>query len=159
MMRKAQSALEFLTTYGWMFMILIIVLVVLTFFGMFNPPKPDVCAFPANFVCRGWKLTTDGNLTLDLYQNTNHNINILGINCTKEVDQNNPQFFPANIYIHKSDHEIIANGTNVRCLGTNGVPVSGNIGGSFSGKLAIYYIENDTGMPHVVIGDITFKYE
>jgi len=159
MMRKAQSALEFLTTYGWMLIILVVVMVVLTFFGMFNPPKPSVCTFPANFVCRGWKLTADGNMTLDLYQNTGHNINVRGVNCTKAIDQNNPQFIGMDVYIRDSDHERIGNGTNIRCLDANGIPVSGNIGSSYSGKLALYYIENDTFMPHVIVGDITFKYE
>jgi len=158
-MRKAQSALEFLTTYAWMFMILIVVLIALIFLNVIPPPPPSVCAFPANFVCRGWKLTTDGNLTLDLYQNTGHNIKLKGINCTKKIDENNPTFIPIDVYILNSDHGLIGNGTDVRCLDVNGIPLSSNTGSSYSGKLALYYIENDTLMSHVVIGDITFKYE
>lgn len=158
-MRKAQAALEFLTTYGWMLLILIAVLVVLSFLGYFNPPRPIACTFPANFVCRDWKLTTEGNFTLDLYQNTGHYITILGMNCTRNLDPNNPQFAPVNTYLINNDHAIVANGTNIQCLDYNDAVVSGNVGGYYTGKIALYYVENDTRMQHVIIGDVTARYE
>jgi len=158
-MGKAQAALEFLTTYGWMVLILVIVLVVLSFLGYFNPPLPVSCTFPANFVCSGWKLTTDGNLTLDIYQNTGHYITILGMNCTKTLDSGNPTFTATNVYIRNNNHAIVANGTNVQCSDSSGAVVSGDIGRYYTGKIVLYYAENDTGMQHVITGDMTVRYE
>lgn len=157
-MRKAQQALEFLTTYGWMLLVLLIVLTALSI-TFFNTPRPVACAFPATFVCRGWKLTTYGNLTLDLQQNTGHPTTILGINCTKNSDLSNPTFTGINVYIKNNDHALVANGTNIRCLDINGAPISGNLGSFYTGKIALYYIENNTGMSHVIVGDITAKLE
>jgi hypothetical protein len=160
-MRRAQAAMEFLMTYGWMLLVLLVVIITLIGMGMFKPPKSPSCVFPANFVCNAYKLTTDGNLTLDLYQNTGHRINVRGINCTKSIDPNlvNPQLFPVNVYIKNSDHEVVANGTNVRCFDDSGQVTSGVIGSSYSGKILLYYVENDTGMPHLIVGSITVNYE
>jgi hypothetical protein len=51
--RKAQSVLEFLTTYGWAILILIIVLAVLYVLGIFNPSvyAPNTCTLPSQLNC------------------------------------------------------------------------------------------------------------
>lgn len=157
-MVKAQSAMEFVTTYGWMLLILIIVLAALASMGILTPPQPVMCDFPSNFVCRGMKLTTDSNLTLDLYQNTGHDINIVGLNCTKNPGSN-PSLTAVNVRINNSDHATVANGMNIKCLDVYGNNAIGRIGGYYAGKIVVYYIENDTGTSHLTTGDINLKYE
>lgn len=150
--------MEFMSTYAWMALILIIVLAALAYLGMFNEPKPTMCSFPGNFVCRAVKLTTDGNLTLDLYQNTGHDITVLGVNCTQ--NSNGGAFLAAaNIPINDSDHNLIANGMNVQCLDPYGVVATGSINMHYTGKVLVYYIENDTGVSHLISGDLTVTYE
>jgi len=158
-MRKAQSAMEYLSTYSWMLLILIIVIGVLIYMGALNPPSPPSCVFPSNFVCRGWKLTTDGNLTLDLYQNTGHIINVKGVNCTRNPPSVNPMLTAVDVLIRNNDHELVANGTNIQCLDASGAVIPGDIGSTYSGKLLVYYIENDTAVPHLIVGSITARYE
>ncbi|NYZ78647.1 hypothetical protein H0N99_00705 [Candidatus Micrarchaeota archaeon] len=157
-MIKAQSAMEFITTYGWMALILIIVLAALAYLGMFSQPKPVMCNFPGNFICRSMKLTTTGNLTLDLYQDTGHDITVSGVNCTKNFGTN-PSLTAVNVFIKNSDHDLIANGTNVPCFDATENIAIGAVNGHYSGKILIYYTENDTGMSHLVAGDITMTYE
>ncbi|MEM3556209.1 MAG: hypothetical protein QXF56_05815 [Candidatus Micrarchaeia archaeon] len=156
---RGQAALEFVTTYGWMLLILIIVLGILIYMNFLTPPSPPSCVFPANFVCRAWKLTTDGNLTLDLYQNTNHPIIVRGVNCTKAFVETNPTLTSVYVFIKNDDHELVANGTNVQCLNEDGSVAEGSFGSTYRGKLLIYYVENDTGVPHLVVGSITARYE
>jgi len=158
-MRKAQAAMEYLTTYGWMLMVVLIVLGVLLYFGIFSRPAITSCRFPANFVCRAFKLTTDGNLTLDISQNTGHNINVRGINCTRVEPGIAPVLLKAEVFIKNGDHEPIVNGTTLKCSDASGFPVEGSIGSSYTGKILLYYVENDTVMPHLVVGDITAIYE
>jgi len=158
-MKKGQTALEFVTTYGWMLLILIIVLGVLIYMGFLNPAAPPSCVFQANFVCRGWKLTTDGNLTLDLYQKTDHPIVVKGVNCTKASVETNPLLAATYVFIKNDDHELVANGSNIQCLNEDGSVAVGSIGSTYRGKILIYYVENDTGVPHLVVGSLTARYE
>ena len=50
--KKAQAAMEFLTTYGWAILILIIVIVALANLGVFRSPStPNTCNVAAPFAC------------------------------------------------------------------------------------------------------------
>ncbi len=50
--KKAQAAMEFLTTYGWAILILIIVVVALANLGIFRAPQtPNTCTVRAPFAC------------------------------------------------------------------------------------------------------------
>ncbi|MBI2659218.1 hypothetical protein HYX05_03935 [Candidatus Woesearchaeota archaeon] len=46
---KSQAALEFLTTYGWAFLVILIMIGTLAYFGILNPSKilPNRCNFGA----------------------------------------------------------------------------------------------------------------
>ena len=52
-MKKAQSALEFLMTYGWAFLVILIMIGALAYFGVLNPQKflPDRCNFGTQINC------------------------------------------------------------------------------------------------------------
>ena len=51
--RKSQAALEFLTTYGWAFLVILIMMSALAYFGVLNPSKllPDRCNFGSEIRC------------------------------------------------------------------------------------------------------------
>jgi hypothetical protein len=155
---KAQASLEYLTTHAWSVLILIVVLVLLVSMSFFRPPTPVACLFPITFSCVGFKLTTDGNLSLDVRQSTGHQITVMAFKCTQEADAGTMINTP-NITIANNDHALIANGTNFQCLDFSGVPVSGSVGSAYRGKLYIYYKEDDTGSDHIVSGEVSTKYE
>jgi hypothetical protein len=50
-MKKGQSALEFLATYGWAFLVIMIMIAALAYFGVLDPSRflPKQCAFTAPF--------------------------------------------------------------------------------------------------------------
>ncbi len=52
-MRKSQAALEFLTTYAWAFLVIIIMVGALAYFGVLSPSKllPDRCNFGSEITC------------------------------------------------------------------------------------------------------------
>ncbi|QLJ52402.1 MAG: hypothetical protein Sv326_0227 [Candidatus Fermentimicrarchaeum limneticum] len=58
MMRRAQTAVEFLTTYGWVLVGLIILLAVLLYYGAFDPLRfvPRQCTFEPGLPCTSHKL-------------------------------------------------------------------------------------------------------
>lgn len=51
--RKGQAALEFLTTYGWAFLVILVMIGALAYFGVLNPKKfiPPSCTIGAPFLC------------------------------------------------------------------------------------------------------------
>lgn len=53
-MRRGQAALEFLTTYGWAFLVILVMIGALAYFGILSPDKflPDRCSFPTQIPCR-----------------------------------------------------------------------------------------------------------
>ena len=53
MFRKSQAALEFLTTYAWAFLVIIIMVGALAYFGVLSPSKllPDRCNFGSEISC------------------------------------------------------------------------------------------------------------
>ncbi|MFA6073789.1 MAG: hypothetical protein WC758_06750 [Candidatus Woesearchaeota archaeon] len=51
--KKGQAALEFLTTYGWAFMVILVMIGALAYFGVLNPQNmvPDSCSITAGLTC------------------------------------------------------------------------------------------------------------
>jgi len=59
MVRKGQAALEFLTTYGWAFLVILAMIGALAYFGVLNPSRflPEKCLFPTGLECTEHFLT------------------------------------------------------------------------------------------------------
>ncbi|MBU1198737.1 MAG: hypothetical protein KKF46_02235 [Nanoarchaeota archaeon] len=57
-MRKGQAALEFLTTYGWAFIVILVMIGALAYFGVLNPSKvlPNKCTAEAGFSCKDYRI-------------------------------------------------------------------------------------------------------
>jgi hypothetical protein len=82
-MKKAQSAMEYLMTYGWAILIVIIVAAALFALGVFNPATYTQSA-PTGFQGflipeGGWQLTSAGQLTIQLKNMAGANINITNV--------------------------------------------------------------------------------
>ena len=66
MKKRGQAATEFLTTYGWMILILILVIAALGAFNIFKPNLPNKCDSADPVFCSDVKLQNDGTLYLVL---------------------------------------------------------------------------------------------
>jgi hypothetical protein len=57
--RKSQVALEFLTTYGWAIMVVMIMIGALAYFGIFNIQEqlPERCNFGVQLNCGDWLIS------------------------------------------------------------------------------------------------------
>jgi len=55
MIKKGQAALEFLTTYGWAFLVILVMIGALAYFGVLNPQNrlPEKCFVGPGFGCTG----------------------------------------------------------------------------------------------------------
>ncbi len=62
MNKKGQSALEFLMTYGWAILIILVMIAALVYFGVFNPSRltPERCTAVPGFGCNDYQMVSTG---------------------------------------------------------------------------------------------------
>jgi len=78
---KAQAALEFLTTYGWAFLVILIMIGALAYFGVLSPSKilPNRCNMGAEFQCLDYAISLSaGTFRLRLKSNVGEPIDVSG---------------------------------------------------------------------------------
>ncbi len=61
-MKRGQAALEFLTTYGWAFIVILVMIGALAYFGVLNPGKmtPNRCLVEPGFKCNDFIINSTG---------------------------------------------------------------------------------------------------
>ena len=84
--KKSQSALEFLTTYAWAFIVIAIVIGAIAYFGVLRPSKilPDRCNFNVGFDCQAYKIGSDGTFNLRLKNGLGQVITVTGFTLSSE---------------------------------------------------------------------------
>ena len=84
MRRKAQSAMEYLMTYGWAILIIAVVVAILFQLGIFAgaPLLGTSCLASTGYLCTTPQLYTNGNLVVNVGQFTGQTITLTGIACT-----------------------------------------------------------------------------
>jgi hypothetical protein len=67
-MKRAQAAMEYLMTYGWALLVIVLVLGALIYLGVLNPQgrMQDMCNLPIGFGCEVAGLSTEGELYIKL---------------------------------------------------------------------------------------------
>ena len=87
MFRKSQAALEFLTTYGWAFLVILIMIGTLAYFGILNPSKvlPNRCNFGAEFQCQDYQISATANtFKIRLKNNIGEPVSLTAISLNSE---------------------------------------------------------------------------
>ena len=70
-MRKGQAAMEFLMTYGWAILVVLVAIGALAYFGVLNPARflPESCTLTPGLGCDDFQITadtTDGIVQLEV---------------------------------------------------------------------------------------------
>lgn len=104
--RKGQAALEFLTTYGWAFLVILVMIGGLSYFGVLDVGKfiPDSCKLDGNLECSSFSLiATDGGdsdwtnndgtaqIAIGVKNNLAEQIHVTGISV-KEIEDTTNSF-------------------------------------------------------------------
>ncbi len=153
---KAQSAMEFLTTYGWMILVIAVVIGALYSLGLFNSSglQPYQCAFRIGLTCGHASISTSGVITIDLVQDSQFPLNITGFACNQNgsySDLTTPYNPPSNqIYLAVGQNYTI----NTQCYTNSGTAFSGSVGKLFSGYFVIGYTDQVTGENSIVTGNL-----
>ena len=135
---KMQSAMEYLTTYGWSILVIAIALVSLFELGFFNASNgvPSVCIAETGFLCTYATIYNTGIMSMTFAQSLNPTMKINGIACT----QNNtaPTSFQ---YLNVTSFEGQTYNVTFQCITT---PI--NVGFKFSGYVWIRYSLNNQNL-------------
>jgi len=87
-MNKSQAALEFLATYAWAFIVILITIGALYYFGIFDFAKylPQKCIFPSQFRCLDFSLVSAPakDVRLKLINNIGEDIRVTALQITDD---------------------------------------------------------------------------
>jgi len=143
MYKKGQAAMEFLMTYGWAILVVLAAIAALAYFGVLSPDRflPEKCTMPSGIACLDFRYT---GTAVEMALQNGAGFDMSGVNVT-------------------------INGTG--CVGTdattqttltNGQQATYTItcspdSGKFKGTVTMEYVNQETSMPHVKIGEIIVK--
>ncbi len=84
-MKKGQAAMEFLMTYGWAILVVLIAIGALAYFGVLSPDKllPNQCRLAQGLYCKSHKADTAGVSVL-IVNSLGKDITVTGINITDQ---------------------------------------------------------------------------
>jgi len=146
--RKSQAAMEFLMTYGWAILVVLVAIGALAYFGVLSPDKflPAKCQLPAGIACTDFKVEPT-QVTIVLRNGLGFDIGDASNPVTVAVSGcTTPDTTPNSI----------ANG------GQESYTVTGctiTSGGKFSGNVNVSYYNVDTKLSHKVQGTLTGRAE
>jgi len=125
---KAQSAMEFLMTYGWAILVVLIAIGALAYFGVLSPDNflPEACLMAPGLDCLDFKIETS-RITLILQNNLGNDIIISEV----KVTENNGNECLTNVPLLLEDNEKIL----VSILGCD----NGVVGEKFKGNIDVSY--------------------
>ena len=150
-MKKAQAAMEYLMTYGWAIIIVIIVAAALYAMGLFSPGATSIATRFNNIgppEIGAWQLLSDGSFLVKLSNGAPYAINIssltvsTGIDCTS-VQLNGAAVTGAGVWL--------GIGTNFNITATCGTPSAGSVYGIDIDMSGL----NDKGMSFAESGRVT----
>ncbi|MEM3399223.1 MAG: hypothetical protein QXP42_00115 [Candidatus Micrarchaeia archaeon] len=160
-----QSIIEDINKYGWAIFVIGVIVALMYYLETANPWGTSKCEFSKGFVCLDYSINTEGDLSLEIRQETGHKIEITDFACTAErietpgpsvgwnlIDNNKCRVLnlPAGkrIVLEHGNKTVIRTnpmtGERLKCCFEDGVPAYGNPGLSYRGKFYIRYIEKDT---------------
>ncbi len=143
MKNKAQISMEFLMTYGWALLIILVAIAAISYYGVTNPEKfiPESCTMPTGIMCLAHRVQTTETL-LVLRNNMGEDITISAIamaGCTTET---------FTTYLLNGAK---ANFTIDAC--TNGV-----VGKKYKSTITITYTDEE-GIAHQKAGELVSRVE
>jgi len=176
MKKKAQAAMEFLMTYGWAILVVLVVIGALAYFGVLNPQNllPEKCTLPMGLYCKdhlikGASAATNPNtISFKLENGMGEGIVIRSINVTGDIlkgcGATNAQLNTSFGGYNNIAGWHLANGdSNTVKIGCNTIP---KFSGKTKGDITLVYCDdtsaNDldcTAFSHTMNGELLARVE
>ena len=152
-MKRAQAAMEFLMTYGWALLVVLVAIGALAFFGVLNPSKflPNSCSLAPGFACTDFKASASGNTVTIVLQNglgdTLNSVSLYLNSANPGCSAPSGLFTPSTITMQDG-------GTTTLTLTCAGTTLTGKSGSKLKGDLVISYYTQSGGQLHQKIGQL-----
>jgi len=141
---KAQAAVEFLMTYGWVILVFLLVIAALVYLGVLNPDMllPDKCVLSAGITCVDFEV--EASRVVVILQNSF--TESITINSVEMRDKNSgfSCFNSVGKEVKTDEKESFV------ILGCN----NGDTGRKLNGELLVTFTKKVSGLPHVAQGSI-----
>ncbi len=127
---QAQSAIEYITTYGWAILVIATVVVVLLYLGLFsNNLSNNLCVGTAGYVCSSPLLLNNGLLSVAIEPISSSALSVTGLGCSNSSAAPST-FVPQNIPFEPLQPTSLSFHCNLP---------SNSLGATFSGTLWVEY--------------------
>ncbi len=149
---RLQSAMEYLVSYGWIIIVIAVVVGVLYGLGIFNPGAliPAHCTLSGEWSCVDYVMNTQGMLELKVMQNTGSDIAVTGVACyqnSSNIIETKPT---NNVKMYNGQEQTFF----VYCYDSSGSLFDGASQSIFNGYVTIYYINKVNGLAQTITGTI-----
>ena len=146
-MKKAQAAMEFLMTYGWAILVVLIAIAALAYFGVLNPGRylPSSCRLVPGLGCEDFKVTTNA-VTLVIQNGMGQDLNPINITIGGDC---------ASVATPDPDGDGLLDGEKDIFVITCTTPITSS---KFKEDIIIQYT-SESGLSHTITGDITTQVE
>ena len=141
MRKKSQAALEFIMTYGWAILVVLVAIGALAYFGVLSPDKflPAKCTLQSGLACTDHKANATG-LTVRVTNSLGYDLTIDSVKaqqCTALGSQGSLTNGGSGIFY-------------LTCV---------NAGSKYNGQVNVTFTNSDTGVQHTNQGQITTRIE
>lgn len=148
-MKKAQAAMEFLMTYGWAILVVLLAIAALAYFGVLNPGRylPSSCTLPPGLGCTDFKVDgTLGEVTLVIQNGMGQDLNSFNVtiagSCGSDATPD-----PDGDGLTDGEEDIFV----INCTKTI-------TGSKFKEDIVIQY-KSESGLDHTITGSISSQVE
>lgn len=149
--KHGQAAMEYLMTYGWALLVIVIVIAILLLINPFAAPQG--CRFDQiGFTCNNPVVDTNGTLFVSITNGNNNMVKVYAINCTTEKTSTSPKAPAADALVMKRSDgtsltlERQANYDEpITCYKPDGTKFTSTAGADFNGRLWLFYKNDEDG--------------
>ena len=144
---KAQSAMEYLMTYGWAILIIAVVLGALFSLGVFSGSSllGTSCIASPGYLCQNPVLSTSGTLTVLVGQSTGATDYNAIFYVSPQTSSVGTTGFPTTVYSCAPAGSTVSSGQTVTLSCSTGLPNPSAIGTAFSGYIWLNYSSTSGG--------------
>ena len=147
MHKKGQAAMEFLMTYGWAILVVLVAIGALAYFGVLSPGKflPESCVIAPGFSCEDFKIGADGSATVIIKNGAKATLTSVGVLIGAVAGVCAPV--------------TVSVGSITTCTWAAAALTPGTAGDRFKSTVSLTYTEQGSTIAHTKTGDLVVKYE
>ena len=157
-LKKSQAALEFLMTYGWAVLIVLVAIGALAYFGVLSPDRffPQRCSFPAGISCLDFSYDIISDIpTLKFAIKNNLGWDLTGVTINPyDTDPSIPNIGSINCGTLESGPNTLKNDQQATYVLNCDTPLPK---GKVKTNLVFTYTKIDANIPHQIKGTLNFN--